>query len=106
MPHNHKYNFLAFTEGVSELCRCDSFQRFSPDTHNLEANSLYFLLFVSFACNTLYLNGALMSLWIFHHLMGVFEHPPSISAPAHRRTKRKNGVRKLAKNHFEIISFF
>ena len=35
---------------------------------------------------------------------GVFEHPPSISVSAHRRTKRINGVRKLAKNHFEIIS--
>ena len=29
--------------------------------------------------------------------------PPSISAPAHRRTKRKTAI-KLAKNHFEIIS--
>ena len=40
---NHKYNFIAFTEVVSELCRCDSFQRFSPDTYNLEANGLYYL---------------------------------------------------------------
>ena len=28
---------------------------------------------------------------------GVFEHPPSISAPAHRRTKRKTAFESLRK---------
>ena len=52
-----------------------------------------------------------MDLWIFHHLLGggVFEHPPppSISAPAHRRTKRKTAFessRKIISKSFQ--SFF
>ena len=50
------------------------------------------------------LTRALLGLWIFHHLLGggVFEHPPPpISAPAHRRTKRRSKAReKSFRNHF------
>ena len=56
------------------------------------------------------LTRALMGLWIFHHLLGgggCLNTPPSISAPAHRRTKRKTvfeSSRKIISKSFR--SFF
>ena len=46
------------------------------------------------------LTRALLGLWIFHDLLGggVFEHPPSISAPAHRRTKQKTAFESSRKS--------
>ena len=55
------------------------------------------------------LTRALLVLWIFHDLLGggVWTPPPSISAPAHRRTKRKTAFessRKIISKSFR--SFF
>ena len=66
----------------------------------------------------LLLTRGLMGLWIFHHLLGVFEHPPSISAPDNfeiisvifwlRSKLRSPGVKipKFFKNGFWTIKSF
>ena len=57
--------------------------------------------------STCTLTRALLGLWIFHHLLGGVWTPPSISAPGHRRTKRKTAFessRKIISKSFG--SFF
>ena len=52
------------------------------------------------------LTRGLMGLWIFHHLMGGVETPPSNSAPRRRSEKPKNGFESSSEINTKVLQHF
>ena len=69
----------------------------SEDSRGIKWVSQLKILGIHFTDDNSNLTRALLGLWIFYHLLGGVEHPPSISAPAHRRTKQKTAFESSRK---------